>query len=110
MIIIKFTVTKCNLISIEKVYQIIVYDMHGNIREWCQDTWQDNYKNVPNDGSPWIEDNNNTHRVLRGGSWSNLPAYCRSAFRYYDDPNYGYEDFGMRVVCSISLSNNLPKK
>ncbi|KST69479.1 protein kinase [Mastigocoleus testarum BC008] len=78
-----------------------LYDVHGNIREWCQDTWQENYKNAPNDGSAWIEENNNTHRVLRGGSWSNLPAYCRSAFRYYDDPNYGYEDFGMRVICSI---------
>ncbi|MEO0969874.1 MAG: hypothetical protein AAFX80_16470, partial [Cyanobacteria bacterium J06639_18] len=54
------------------------------------------HKYVPNDGSTWIEDNNNTHRVLRGGgSWSNISAYCRSAFRYYDNPSYGYEDSGM---------------
>ncbi len=79
-----------------------LYDMHGNILEWCQDTWQENYKDAPSDGNAWIEDGNDAYRVLRGGSWKKFPAYCRSAFRYYDDPNYGHEDFGMRVVCDIS--------
>ena len=79
-----------------------LYDMHGNVREWCQDTWQENYYNAPDDGSAWVQNDNYSHRVLRGGSWNNLPVYCRSAFRYYDDPDYGYEDFGMRVVCEVS--------
>ena len=78
-----------------------LHNMHGNVREWCQDTWQENYYNAPDDGSAWIQNDNYSQRVLRGGSWSNPPVYCRSAFRYYDDPNYGYEDFGMRVVCDL---------
>ncbi|WP_309242658.1 SUMF1/EgtB/PvdO family nonheme iron enzyme [Limnofasciculus baicalensis] len=55
-----------------------LYDMHGNIWEWCADTWRGNYTNAPNDGSPWIDKNNINIRLLRGGSWYNYPRYCRS--------------------------------
>ncbi|MEO0935742.1 MAG: formylglycine-generating enzyme family protein, partial [Cyanobacteria bacterium J06641_2] len=75
-------------------------DMHGNVWEWCQDTWHDNYNGAPTDGSAWIENGNDSPRVLRGGSWKNNPGFCRSAFRYYSIGRGAFDDlFGFRVVC-----------
>ena len=75
-------------------------DMHGNVWEWCQDHWHDDYLDAPTDGSAWIEGGNSARRVLRGGSWSSNPWSCRSASRNYIRP--GFRDFfiGFRVVCS----------
>jgi formylglycine-generating enzyme required for sulfatase activity len=53
-------------------------DMHGNVWEWCADSWHDNYSGAPIDGSAWT---NSTSRVLRGGSWFVNPSACRSAYR-----------------------------
>ncbi|WP_017744852.1 bifunctional serine/threonine-protein kinase/formylglycine-generating enzyme family protein [Scytonema hofmannii] len=58
-----------------------LYDMHGNIWEWCQDAWHDSYKNAPVDGTAWMGDNENQTRLLRGGSWIKDPRNCRSAYR-----------------------------
>jgi formylglycine-generating enzyme required for sulfatase activity len=75
-------------------------DMHGNVYEWCQDHWHDNYKGAPTDGSAWIEGGNSNRRVIRGGSWIYIPRYCRSAYRYFNEPAYCNDDYGFRVVCS----------
>jgi formylglycine-generating enzyme required for sulfatase activity len=60
-----------------------LYDLHGNVLEWCQDTWHENYQGAPTDGSPWLDENdgNNDYQLLRGGSWGNHATECRSAFR-----------------------------
>jgi formylglycine-generating enzyme required for sulfatase activity len=60
-----------------------LHDMHGNVWEWCQDHWHDNYDGAPTDGSAWIEGGDESYRVRRGGSWINSPGICRSAFRFY---------------------------
>ncbi|MBE9058244.1 SUMF1/EgtB/PvdO family nonheme iron enzyme [Sphaerospermopsis sp. LEGE 08334] len=76
-----------------------LYDMHGNVWESCQDHWHSNYEGAPTDGSLWLDiEENITKTLLRGGSWSNDPDYCRSAFRYIDRP-IPFNNFGFRVVC-----------
>ncbi|AVQ70952.1 hypothetical protein B5D77_06090 [Microcystis sp. MC19] len=77
-----------------------LYDMHGNVWEWCADTWHDNYDGAPTDGSAWIENGNDNRSPLRGVSWYYYPYYCRSAFRdgYHRRGSY-YNYYGFRVVC-----------
>ena len=79
-----------------------LYDMHGNVWEWCQDTWHYNYQDAPTDGTAWIE-NNNDYQVLRGGSCLPYPGNCRSAYRYlYVRARWSlvYDFTGFRVVCT----------
>ena len=59
-----------------------LYDMHGNVEEWCLDHWHSNYEEAPMDGSAWLTDHNDARRVRRGGSWVINPRYCRSAVRF----------------------------
>jgi formylglycine-generating enzyme required for sulfatase activity len=58
-----------------------VQDMHGNVWEWCLDTWHDSYNGAPIDGTPWGSTGDQGARLLRGGSWYNNPRNCRSACR-----------------------------
>ena len=86
-----------------------LYDMHGNVWEWCLDDWHLNYNGAPTDGSAWLAENDNLYQatgraVLRGGSWILNPYYCRSAYRY----NYFWAErdlillnIGFRVVCAF---------
>ncbi|MBE9214976.1 formylglycine-generating enzyme family protein [Plectonema cf. radiosum LEGE 06105] len=79
-----------------------LYDMHGNVWEWCQDIWHENYNGAPIDGTPWLDDGNNNSRVLRGGSWLTTPETCRSADRTSDNPDVHYDYLGFRVVCGVA--------
>ena len=76
-----------------------LHDMHGNGWEWCLDYWHDNYKGAPTDASAWTKGENSSRRVLRGGSWSYVPAYCRSAGRSWYARVGRDSGSGFRVVC-----------
>jgi formylglycine-generating enzyme required for sulfatase activity len=78
-----------------------LYDMHGNLWEWCQDHWHQNYQGAPADGSAWLSNDDKANRVLRGGSWINNPRGCRSATRDLYSPVNRSFDLGFRVVCEI---------
>jgi len=75
-----------------------LFDMCGNVWEWCQDEWHENYNNAPTDGSAWQIENDNQVRLLRGGSWSYFPRNCRSAARYRFVRVYRCNYVGFRVV------------
>jgi formylglycine-generating enzyme required for sulfatase activity len=59
-----------------------LHDMHGNVWEWCEDVWHENYNGAPVDGSAWLTGGDKDRRALRGGSWNSDGNDCRSANRY----------------------------
>ncbi len=74
-----------------------LYDMHGNVWEWCLDGWHEDYQGAPNDGSVW--ESSDKRKILRGGSWSLNPADCRAAYRYRIGSDNRSNIIGFRV-CS----------
>lgn len=74
-----------------------LYDVHGNVWEWCQDCFHDSYADAPVDGSAW-ESLDETCRVLRGGSWNDAPEFCRSACRKRAKPVTRNQTIGFRIV------------
>ncbi len=75
-----------------------LYDMHGNVWEWCLDHWHDSYEGAPTDGSAWITENDNANRLLRGGAWNIKPLNCRLAYRRNNSPGLRNYSFGFRIV------------
>ena len=78
-----------------------LHDLHGNVAEWCADSWHNNYENAPSDGRAWISNNPKDLKVLRGGSWLHLPGSCRSAQRLKSDPKSQSDAFGFRIASSL---------
>jgi eukaryotic-like serine/threonine-protein kinase len=79
-----------------------LYDMHGNVREWCQDWYHDGYSTItgdaPADGSAWTSGGTGKTRVLRGGSWVFSAGSTRSASRDRTTPGDHLGSLGFRVV------------
>ena len=75
-----------------------LYDMHGNVLEWCQDVYHDTYNGAPTDGSAWLIGGDQKVRVLRGGSWGYFAKNLRSADRFRVTPDRRSYSIGIRLV------------
>jgi len=91
--------------SVEKTTKVGAYpanpwglhDTHGNVWEWVEDVWHDNYEGAPDDGTAWTEGGDATDRVLRGSSWSGDPGSTRSAVRNGYSSTFRISILGFRV-------------
>ena len=81
-----------------------LYDMHGNVWEWCADIWHENYTGAPDDGSAWLTGGDRSYCVQRGGSWIDRAANCRSAFRVGDIAHNNDHIVGLRVCLSKNIA------
>lgn len=75
-----------------------LYDLHGNVLEWCLDYWHENYNGAPVDGSGWVSGGDSNLRVSRGGSWCGYGSDCRSASRPKFAPDNRPDITGFRIV------------
>ncbi|MCB2153646.1 formylglycine-generating enzyme family protein [bacterium] len=77
-----------------------LFDMHGNVYEWCQDWWHGSYEDAPDDGSAWTEPAARD-RIVRGGYWGFYAAGCRSAARNGYPPDTQLDFLGFRVAADL---------
>jgi formylglycine-generating enzyme required for sulfatase activity len=83
-----------------------LYDMLGNVWEWCEDDGHSNYNGAPTDGRAWIDNDNRSqapYRIKRGGSWFNYSRRCRCAYRDDLYPAGRLNNVGFRVVLVVSV-------
>lgn len=73
-----------------------LHQMHGNVWEWCEDVWHDNYVGAPFDGVAWLAGGKQSERVARGGSWINDQEGARSAIRNWYEPDVRNNVLGFR--------------
>ena len=82
-----------------------LFDMHGNVWEWVEDCYVAMYNGAPNDGSARTSGcGANVQRVARGGGWRFVATNLRSAFRNWDNPSLGRNNFGFRLVQDLNPS------
>jgi formylglycine-generating enzyme required for sulfatase activity len=78
-----------------------LFNVHGNVSEWCEDVWHKTYDGAPADGSPWVLGGEASYRVVRGGSWAVGPHGLRAANRYWITVVTRDDDQGFRVVRTV---------
>jgi formylglycine-generating enzyme required for sulfatase activity len=80
-----------------------LHDMHGNVFEWCQDRYHENYNGAPTDGRAWEQGSDNG-RVVRGGSWDDFAGDCRAANRFRFAPDDRDDGVGVRVAVRLATN------
>ena len=78
-----------------------MYDMHGNVSEWVEDCWNNNYAGAPSDGSAWLS-GDCERRVERGGSWDVDPVFLESDGREWSSPGLRFNNLGFRVARTLT--------
>ena len=78
-----------------------LHDLHGNVFEWVEDCWHENYKRAPRNGQAWTQGGSCSLRVIRGGSWFNHAGFMRSTNRSRAKVDTRYTHYGMRVARTI---------
>ena len=78
-----------------------LYDMSGNVLQWVEDCYHDNYDDAPTDGSAWTS-GDCSRRVVRGGSWYSDPQYLRSADRFGYATDFRSGDLGFRLARTLN--------
>jgi formylglycine-generating enzyme required for sulfatase activity len=78
-----------------------LFDLHGNVWEWCLDSWHESYENAPTNGDKWLGNSENLTRVMRGGSYLNDRFMCRSSSRFYKKANETFQHVGFRIICTL---------
>jgi formylglycine-generating enzyme required for sulfatase activity len=79
-----------------------LYDMHGNVWEWVEDSWHGNYDSAPTDGSAWLLGADPSYRVVRCGSWRNDTQLVRSAVRDRRNINVRFDTLGFLVARTLN--------
>jgi eukaryotic-like serine/threonine-protein kinase len=101
----KININNCKThpVGYKKQNELGIYDMSGNLWEWCEDDWHDNYNGAPNNGRAWVDVPRFSYRILRGGSWDYGASFCRVSNRSIITPNRRSKIHGFRLVLAPSI-------